>query len=105
MKNVQVIDGASNCTYQIYAFTNSEFESFFPGSGQDIEFIDDAFDRLGEEEASSILMNVWKRPIKKPNAIGIHGTLFYGLDKKKRYYPSKSEKDVEGPPHSPLQDA
>ena len=25
MKNVQVIDGADNCTYSIYAFTDKEF--------------------------------------------------------------------------------
>ena len=103
MKNVQIIDGAANCTYSIYAFTDTEFEKFFPGAGQDIEFINEAFDRIGEREASTMLSEVWKRPIKKPNVIGIHGTLFYGLDKKRKYYPSKSEQDIAGPPHSPSQ--
>jgi hypothetical protein len=39
--------------------------------------------------------------VRKPHAQGIHGTLFYQLDYKKEYYPSKRESDVAGPPHSP----
>ena len=103
MKNVQVIDGATNCTYSIYAFTDDEFNVIFSGSEQDIEFIDDARQRLGSEKLGKVLKGVWKRPVRKPDAMGIHGTLFYELEAKKEYYPSKSEKDVEGPPHSPLQ--
>ena len=103
MKNVQVIDGAVNCTYPIYAFTDDEFLLIFPAPGQDIEFIDDARKRLGLEKTGETLKGVWKRLVKKPDVVGIHGTLFYELEEKKEYYPSKSEKDVEGPPHSPLQ--
>ncbi len=103
MKNVQIIDGAINCTYPIYAFTGDEFSSIFPAFGQDIEFIDDARDRIGSDKLGKVLKEVWKRPVKKSDVIGIQGTLFYELEEKKKYYPSKSEKDVEGPPNSPLQ--
>lgn len=103
MKNVQVIDGAVNCTYPIYAFTDDEFLLVFPASGQDIEFIDDAIARFKSKGLVNVLKNVWSRPIKKANAVGIHGTLYYELEEKKEFYPTKSEKDVEGPPHSSLQ--
>lgn len=95
MKNVQVIDGAVNCTYPVYAFTDDEFLLIFSEIGQDIEFIKDALDRLGTTQLEKALKNVWSRPIKKPDIKGIHGTLYYDLGKKKKYYPSKSEKDVE----------
>ncbi len=38
-KNVQVIDGAQNSTYGIFAACKDDFEKIFPESGQDIEFI------------------------------------------------------------------
>jgi len=90
MKNVQVIDGADNCTYSIYAFT-------------DVEFIEDALERLGTEALDRILDKIWARPVRKPDVVGIHGTLFYELARKKRFYPSKSERDVAGPPNAPAE--
>ena len=32
--NVQIIDGATNCTYSIYAFTDEQFALLFPEEGQ-----------------------------------------------------------------------
>ena len=45
---------------------------------------------------------VWDRPAKKSKVNGIHGPLFYQLAFKKEFYPTKSERDVDGPPHSPV---
>ena len=101
MKNVQVIDGADNCTYSIYAFTNEEFLTIFSAPGQDVEFIEDALERLGIEALDATLEKVWARPVRKPDVVGVHGTLFYELARKKRFYPSKSERDVAGPPNAP----
>jgi hypothetical protein len=101
MRNVQVIDGAENCTYSIYAFTDRKFLKIFPTPEQDVEFIEDALERLGTEALDRILKKVWARPVRKPDVVGIHGTLFYELDHKKRFYPSKSESDVAGPPNAP----
>ena len=101
MKNVQVIDGATNCTYSVYAFTDDQFLMIFPEPGQDIEFIEDVFDRLGKEKLRKAFKDVWTRLIQKPDVVGIHGTLFYELSYKKKYYPNKSELDVAGPPNSP----
>jgi hypothetical protein len=101
MKNVQIIDGAINCTCSIYAFADEEFSRIFPDLGQDVEFIDDALNRLGPEELDTTLEPVWARQVRKLDVLGINGTLFYELDDKKQFYPSKRESDVMGPPNSP----
>jgi hypothetical protein len=100
-KNVQIIDGATNCTYSIYAFTDEEFALLFPEEGQDVEFIEDAWKRLSKKQRKRVFAGAWTRPVRKSDAQGIHGTLFYGLDYKKEYYPSKRESDMFSPPHSP----
>jgi hypothetical protein len=94
VKYIQVIDGALNCTYSIFAAENDEFEILFP-DGIDIEFNDDLFSRLGEAKAAEVLSKIWKRRVvDKKTVIGIHGTLFYGLDHKKQYYPTKRDSEM-----------
>jgi len=93
VKNIQVIDGADNCTYNLYAATEEEFEEIFP-NGANVEFIEDYFDRVGEKRAIEITSNLWKRLVNKGEAQGIHGTLFYQLLHKKRYYPTKKESEM-----------
>jgi hypothetical protein len=94
MKNVQIIDGAENCTYDIYACTEDDFRKLFPGDRQDVEFSDDASKRLGEDELTEIFGRLWKSPIKKDLVSGIHGTLFFDLAEKKRYYPTKRSEEM-----------
>jgi hypothetical protein len=93
MKNIQVIDRADNCTYSIFAATDEEFGSIFP-NGTDIEFVEDFIERAGDETASRITSELWKRPVRKDTVQGIHGTLFYQLTRKKRYYPTKKESEM-----------
>jgi len=89
MKNVQVIDGAINTAYNIYAIPDDEFELIFP-DGQDIEFIEDFVERAGSRRADRILSAAWRRLVKKSEVQGIHGTLFYGLKAQKMgLYPNK----------------
>ena len=38
MKNIQIIDGAENCVYDLFAATDEEFARIFP-IGTDIAFI------------------------------------------------------------------
>ena len=97
MKNIQVIDGADNCTYDIFAATEEEFEAIFPG-GTDVEFAEDLFERLGEPHGSAVMAEVWKRLVNKKEVDGIHGTLFYQLYKKKGYYPTKRESEMRALP-------
>ncbi|HUI96912.1 MAG TPA: hypothetical protein VLX44_14230 [Xanthobacteraceae bacterium] len=100
MKNVQIIEGADNCTYDVFAFTDEEFSVIFPGAGQNVEFIEDAVVRIGDEELGRILRPVWKRRARKSEIVGIHGTLFYELAHKTKYYPTKKEEEmVTGIPH------
>jgi hypothetical protein len=93
LKNIQVIDRAENSTYSIFAATDEEFEAIFPASA-DIEFVEDFFERVGEETATKITLELWKRPVAKKDVHGIHGTLFYQLTHKKRYYPTKKESEM-----------
>ena len=93
MKNIQVIDGAENCTYDIFQLEDKAFNVIFPNE-QDIEFIEDLLLRVGEREMLKLVNPMWKRRIPKKDARGIHGTLFYQLEFKKKYYPSKKEDDL-----------
>ena len=94
MKHIQIIDDALNCTYSIFAVEDDEFENLFL-NGTDIEFNDDLFSRLGEAEATKLLAKIWERPVDKKSVLGIHGTLFYGMSHKKRYYPTKRESEMK----------
>ncbi|MEQ9351690.1 MAG: hypothetical protein RJQ00_03820 [Vicingaceae bacterium] len=89
MKNIQVIDGADNCTYDIFAVSEEDFDTLFPKPNQNIEFIEDVVDRIGEQKIRDLNSRLWNKRILKEDVNGIHGTLFYQLLSKKKYYPSK----------------
>lgn len=97
MKNIQIIDGADNATYSIFQATDQEFSEIFPGSGQDIEIVEDYVNRVGEERASATLSKIWNRPIHKQDIRGLHGTLFYDYLNKTKYIP-KSKCEIDRPP-------
>lgn len=48
-----------------------------------------------EKEYKKIFDKVWKRPVKKHEVCGIHGTIFYGLKIKMRFYPNLQESDLD----------
>ena len=93
MKNIQVIDGARNCTYSVYSTSDSDFEVIFP-DGQDIEFYDDLDARVNQDTLLSILTELWEHEVDKKEVQGIHGTLFYELEEKKILYPTKKENEM-----------
>ncbi|HTO07360.1 MAG TPA: hypothetical protein VMR86_09930 [Myxococcota bacterium] len=94
MKNVQVIDDARNCSYDIFSATDEDFYALFPAQGQDIEFIDDFIERVGDPRAKDICDRLWSVRADKKGVTGIQGTLFYGLEYKKKYYPTKREREM-----------
>lgn len=98
MKNVQMIDGAENCVYDIFATTDDDFETIFP-NGTDIAFIDEIYDRKlnNAEELDRIFQEMWSRPIEKRDVHGIHGIIFYELDHKKIYYPTRKDAEAINP--------
>ena len=96
MKNVQIIDGATNATFSVFQATESEFAAIFP-DGRDMELVEDLFERLGEDDAAAVLTLLWERPILKRDAMGIHGTLFYDNEHRRHHIPStKREVDQDG---------
>jgi hypothetical protein len=95
MKNIQIIDGALNCTFSIFKATDEEFAFLFPEPGQEIQFAEDLAHLLAQEEVASALNRIWERPIRKRDVQGIHGTLFCGLDRYRSIYREKREDGVD----------
>ncbi len=94
MKNVQVIDGAVNATFNIFQATDDEFAAIFPGPGQDIEVVEDYVSRVGQDEAGRTLSRMWERPIYKHDVQGIQGTLYYNWEEKTKYLPD-SRREID----------
>jgi hypothetical protein len=101
MKNIQVIDGALNSVYDVFSATEYEFSIIFP-AGQDIAFIDEVMSRGPSQELNAAFQKIWKRRIAKKDAMGIHGLLFYELEHKKPYYPTRRDEEAANPDGSRL---
>jgi hypothetical protein len=96
MKNIQVIDGAVNSVYDIFQATEEEFSLIFP-SGEDVAFIDEVYQRGPGKELAAAFKRIWKRRIRKRDAMGIHGLLFFELDVKMKYYPTRRDEEAINP--------
>ncbi|HEY9268381.1 MAG TPA: hypothetical protein VIO39_02870 [Methylotenera sp.] len=101
MKNIQVIDGAENCVYDIFEATEEQFKLIFP-DGTDVAFIEEVYSYADGDLLNSALSEIWKRPVRKSEVKGIHGTLFYGLEEKKIYYPGRRDASAINPDGSLL---
>lgn len=101
MKNIQIIDGAQNCVYDIFAATDEEFALVFP-NGTDIAFIDEVYTNGDKQLLDAAFKNIWLRPVKKSEAQGIHGIIFYELEEKKAYYPTRKDEEAINPDGSHL---
>jgi hypothetical protein len=89
MKNIQIIDGAMNSIFEIYAVSDDIFNRLFP-SGADIAFAEDF------PESDLIWMGFYKNRVDKKNVEGIHGTLH--LTKRteiNHYFPTRKEAEVK----------
>jgi hypothetical protein len=96
VKNIQVIDDAENCVYDIFSATDDEFALIFP-SGTDIAFIDEIYDQGAPDLLDEAFNRIWKRRQRKTDVQGIHGTLFYELSGKKAFYPSRKDEEAVNP--------
>ncbi|MGL4666983.1 MAG: hypothetical protein ACRCWR_03535 [Saezia sp.] len=101
MKNIQIIDGAKNCVYDIFAAEDDEFNLIFQNN-TDIAFIDEIYAKGNKKLLDSALKNISQCRIKKSEAQGIHGVLFYGLEDKKIYYPTRKDEEAINPNGSRL---
>ena len=94
MKNILIVDGAENCVYDIFRASDQCFDLIF-GEETDIAFIEDLENRDNWAEISSFLNQIWSERIPKKIVKGIHGTIFYGLLNKKKYYPKLKMKKLK----------
>ena len=101
MKNIQVIDAARNCVYDIFAAIDEEFALIFP-AGQDVAFIEEVMARGPEAQIDQAFSRIWERRILKRDAIGVHGLLFYELEHKMQYYPTRIDEEAINPDGSLL---
>jgi hypothetical protein len=95
MKNIQVIDGALNCTFSIFQATDEEFALVFPEHGQELQYAEDVPQLPRHEQVEAALRRLWDRPVLKREACGIHGTYFVGLLRYKGLYREKREDAVD----------
>ncbi len=96
MKNIQIIDGADNAVFDIFAATEEEFSLIFV-EGHDVAFIDEVMARGRQSGLGDVFDKIWARRVPKRDAMGIHGILFYGLDHKKQYYPTRKDEEACNP--------
>jgi hypothetical protein len=101
MKNIQIIDGAENCVYDVFAATDEEYSLIFT-EGTDVAFIDEVLARTHQDQLDLVFSAIWERRVRKKDAIGIHGTLFYELEHKKQYYPTRRDEDAINPDGAPV---
>jgi hypothetical protein len=101
MKNIQVIDGADNCVYDVFAATDAEFDLIFP-AGRDVAFIDEVYAQGESGSLDQAFKLIWERRQAKSQVQGIHGTLFYELEHKKAYYPDRRDEGAVNPNGSRL---
>ena len=95
MKNIQIVNGALNATFSIFQATEEEFAAIFPGDGQDMEIIEDFVARIGgDAQTGRFFAPIWERPILKRDAHGIHGTLYYDYEERRRFLPA-SKREVD----------
>ena len=87
MKNIQIIDSAINATFSIFQASETEFQAIFPDD-HNMEIVEDFFERVGNTVAGQILGPICQRPILKRDALGIHGTLYYGYADRRDVIPA-----------------
>jgi hypothetical protein len=64
MKNIQVIDGAENCVFDIFAATDDEFSLIFRPR-EDVAFIDEVYQRGTAQELDAALGRIWNGSTSK----------------------------------------
>lgn len=94
MKNVQVIDGALNSTFDIFAVPDELFQLMFPDN-RDVAFIDDVDKVFHENGGEANWSIVYSGKVDKKHVVGIHGTLHLTTDGRiKKSFPTFREAEV-----------
>lgn len=101
MKNIQIIDRAMNCVYDIFAAPDDVFDLVF-APGTDIAFVEELEKRRDAKRVWDALNTIWSNRVRKCDVQGIHGTIFYGLLHKRQYYPTLRDEEAMNPDGSKL---
>lgn len=92
LKNIQVIDGAINSTFDIFEIEDEKFDILFPGE-KDVSFLEDYPQRLLNN--NHFWDTIYCRKVDKKSVNGIHGTLHLtGSDIDKNEFPNRKESDI-----------
>jgi len=101
VKYIQIIDGARNCVYDIFASSDEDHALLFPDN-TDIAFIEDLEARPDWERVGAALTRLWPNRVPKVRAMGIHGMIFYQLPWKRQFYPTLRDEEAVNPNGSKL---
>lgn len=95
MKNIQMIDGAVNSTFNIYGVSDELFQQIFP-IRTDIAFLKDVEIQLHNQGyGGGIWERIYQHKVDKKKVVGIHGTLHLtGSNCSKKYFPVLKEADI-----------
>ena len=96
MKNVQVIDGAVNSTFDIYAISEDTYNVIF-SNGEDVVFLDSVEVRLRSLniDKEAFWQRFYRKKVLKKEVEGIHGTLHLtGSFCQEQYFPTHKENEV-----------
>ena len=104
MKNVLVIDKAENSVYDIFGVADDVFALIFP-KGTDIAFAEDLRRHRQSGRIWRGLGEAWRHRVPKALVRGIHGTLFYELEHKRQYYPTRRDEEAINPDASLLRES
>ncbi len=95
MKNIQVIDVATNSTYDVYRIPDKIFVVIFPND-TDIAFVSEVEKRLRDAGLDdTVWSTIFGTRIDKKRVYGIHGTLHLaGSAVSKWNFPTRKESDA-----------
>lgn len=96
---IQTIDGALNATHSIWQANNADFALIFPEPGQEVQFDVDLAALPRRRDVGAAFRRLWQHPVRKRDAMGIHGTIFYDPEmlRYKRMFRTLCEDGFEPP--------
>jgi hypothetical protein len=95
MKNIQIIDGAKNSTFDIYQISDDLFDLIF-SNDTDIAFLAEVEQRLDNRNDSKFWDAVYGHKVDKKKVTGIHGTLHLtGSYYSQEFFPTRKESQVK----------
>lgn len=97
-KNLMIIDGAANCSFDIYKISEEEYRFIFATDGQELQFIDALVESRGREKIREALKDVYNACYMNKGLVeGVHGTLFYERSERRELFPNLRWRENDTP--------